>query len=100
MEVNQELGQLGRGLEQSARVLSKGGRLVVISFHSLEDRMVKHFIRDHGRGPQVPRALPVEASRLVPPAFRSAGRAIRPGREEVERNPRARSACMRAGIRQ
>ena len=100
MEVNQELHQLQRGLEQAARVLSKGGRIVVISFHSLEDRIVKRFIRDHGRGPCAPRALPVEAARLAPPAFRSTGRAIRPGREEVERNPRARSACMRGGIRQ
>jgi 16S rRNA (cytosine1402-N4)-methyltransferase len=100
MEVNQELLQLERGLEQAARVLSRGGRIVVISFHSLEDRMVKRFIREHGRGPPVPRALPVEAARLAPPAFRSTGRAIRPGREEVERNPRARSACMRGGIRQ
>lgn len=100
MEVNQELQQLERGLEQAARILSKGGRIVVISFHSLEDRMVKRFIRDHGRGPPVPRALPVEAARLPPPAFRSMGRAIRPGQEEVERNPRARSACMRGGVRQ
>ena len=100
MEVNQELGQIGLGLEQAARVLSPGGRLVVISFHSLEDRAVKHFIRDHGRGPRVPRALPIEDARLARPAFRRQGRAIRPGSVEVQRNPRARSACMRVGVKQ
>lgn len=97
MEVNQELFQLERGLEQASRLLSSGGRLVVISFHSLEDRLVKRFIRDHGRGPRVPRALPVEAACLPRPTFRSPGRAIRPGDAEVRRNPRARSARMRVG---
>ncbi len=97
MEINQELFHLERGLEQAAQILSSGGRLVVISFHSLEDRLVKRFIRDHGRGPRVPRALPLEAALLPRPTFRAPGRAIRPGDAEVRRNPRARSARMRIG---
>ena len=97
MVVNQELSELERGLEQAVRLLSSGGRLVVISFHSLEDRLAKRFIRDHGRGPRVPRALPVEAASIARPAFRRPGPAIRPGDAEVARNPRARSACLRVG---
>ena len=97
MVINQELSELERGLGQAAQVLSSGGRLVVISFHSLEDRLVKRFIRDHGRGPRVPRDLPVEAACIAGPAFRGAGRAIRPGSAEMARNPRARSACLRVG---
>lgn len=97
MVVNQELSELERGLGQTAQILSSGGRLVVVSFHSLEDRLTKRFIRDHGRGPRVPRALPVEAACIAGPAFRSLGRAIRPGNAEVARNPRARSACLRVG---
>ena len=100
MEVNQELHQLERGLEQAARLLSSGGRLVAVSFHSLEDRMVKRFIRDHGRGPSLPRGLPLEAARLPAPAFRKPGRAIRPGRDELRRNPRARSASLRVGVKE
>ena len=97
MVVNQELSELERGLEQAARLISSGGRLVVISFHSLEDRLAKRFIRDHGRGPPVPRALPVEAALIARPTFRRPGPAIRPGNAEVARNPRARSACLRVG---
>ena len=99
MVVNQELSELECGLEQAAQLLSPGGKLVVISFHSLEDRLAKRFIRDYGRGPHVPRTLPVEDALLARPAFRKPGRALRPGSVEVARNPRARSACMRIGER-
>ena len=97
MVVNQELTELEHGLEQAAQLLSSGGRLVVISFHSLEDRLTKRFIQEYGRGPRVPRALPVEDALLARPAFHRPGRAIRPDSAEVARNPRARSACMRIG---
>ena len=95
MVVNRELAELRSALEQAARLLSPGGRLVVISFHSLEDRIVKHFIRDGGGSPRVPRALPVEAAHLPPPRFLAPGRPIRPSEAEVRCNPRARSARMR-----
>ena len=97
MVVNRELSELEQGLEQAAGLLCPGGRLVVISFHSLEDRLAKRFIRDHGRGPRVPRDLPIEAASLAGPAFHRPGRAIHPGDAEVARNPRARSACLRVG---
>ena len=97
MVVNRELSELEHGLEQAARILSSGGRLVVISFHSLEDRLAKRFIREHGLGPRLPRALPVQAESLGRPAFCRPGRAIRPGVAEVTRNPRARSASLRVG---
>ena len=97
MVVNQELDQLGQGLEQAARILASGGRLAVISFHSLEDRMVKRFVRDHGLGPCMPRALPIEDASLPRPVLRSLGRPVRPGAAELRRNPRARSATLRVG---
>lgn len=92
--INDELQDLERGLKAALDVLQPGGRLVVISFHSLEDRMVKRFIRDQARGPQLPSYLPVteteEGRRL-----RALGRAQRPDAAEVAANPRARSAIMR-----
>ncbi len=97
MVVNQELSELEQGLLQAARILSSGGRLVVISFHSLEDRLTKRFLREHGRGPRVPRALPIEDELLARAAFRRPGPVIRPSETEVARNPRARSACLRVG---
>lgn len=92
IHINQELESLHAVLDQAVASLAPGGRLVVISFHSLEDRIVKHLIRDEsGRRPQ-PRGLPIEQ----PPAtLRAVGKAIKPSREETERNPRARSAVLR-----
>ncbi|MCP5153917.1 MAG: 16S rRNA (cytosine(1402)-N(4))-methyltransferase RsmH [Ectothiorhodospiraceae bacterium] len=99
IHVNGELEALERALAQSLELLRPGGRLVVISFHSLEDRIVKRFLRAQSRGPLVPRGLPITTDafqpRMVP-----LGRAQRPGAEEVARNPRARSAVLRAGERQ
>ncbi len=93
--INRELDDLRDGLSQSLRVLARGGRLVVISFHSLEDRIVKRFIRDQARGDEYPRGVPVTEDQLRP-RMRSLGKARRPGAREVAENPRARSAVLRA----
>ncbi len=91
--INRELEDLQIFLPQVLDLLRVGGRLVVISFHSLEDRIVKHFIRDHER-PVVPRGIPV-FERDIPRRMRSVGKAVRPAPAEVDDNPRARSAVMR-----
>ncbi len=96
--LNRELEELQAGLEQALRVLKPGGRLVVISFHSLEDRIVKRFIRRETRGGDFPANLPVDGS-AYRPRLVSRGRAIRPGRLEIATNPRARSAILRAAER-
>ncbi len=92
--INQELAELESGLAQALAVLRPGGRLAVIAFHSLEDRMVKRFLRDEERGfsAPVPRGLP---SPSQSPRLRRLGRAIKPGAEELEANVRARSAVLR-----
>lgn len=98
IHINDELGQLQRLLAQVVDLLEVGGRLVVISFHSLEDRMVKRFMRDQSRGEQLPRYLPVrEQQRGV--RLRLVGSSTRPSAAEVARNPRARSAVMRVAER-
>jgi 16S rRNA (cytosine1402-N4)-methyltransferase len=93
--INAELEALEAVLEQMGEVLAPGGRLVVISFHSLEDRRVKRFIRTRSRGAAIPRGLPIPEARREPPCFREVGRAVRPSQTEIEHNPRARSAIMR-----
>ncbi len=98
IHVNDELGELERALDQAVEVLAPGGRLSVISFHSLEDRMVKRFIRNHERGPELPRHLPVPASVLAP-KLKGVGKAIQPGEAEVAENPRARSAVLRVAVK-
>jgi 16S rRNA (cytosine1402-N4)-methyltransferase len=98
MQVNDELGELERALAQSLTLLSPGGVLCVISFHSLEDRLVKRFLRDRSRvDPRLARmpVVPEEAR----PVLELLGRAVRPGEAEVASNPRARSAVMRAARR-
>ena len=94
MYINDELGQIERGLDAALEVLAPGGRLAVISFHSLEDRRVKRFIERHSRPDpalaDLP-ALPVEFA----PRLRRIGREVRPQPAEIERNPRARSALLR-----
>ncbi len=100
IEVNDELGELDRGLESAEAILTPGGRLAVVSFHSLEDRKVKHFIRHRsGRAPRASRHLP--ADRPAPsPSFRAlTARPLRAQPAEIERNPRARSARLRAAER-
>ncbi|MBN2123705.1 MAG: 16S rRNA (cytosine(1402)-N(4))-methyltransferase RsmH [Deltaproteobacteria bacterium] len=97
--VNRELEILRVFLEKAPDLLEKGGRLVVLSYHSLEDRMVKQTMRDWERGCQCPPGLPVCACGKVP-LFRGIHRkGLRPGQEEVEKNPRARSAVLRAAER-
>jgi len=93
--INQELEELPLALAQAVRVLARGGRLAVISFHSLEDRIVKRFLRDQARGDSdLPPALPVPAAALKP-VLRLVGKAHFPGEDEVAVNPRARSAVLR-----
>ncbi|CAL93493.1 16S rRNA (cytosine(1402)-N(4))-methyltransferase RsmH [Azoarcus olearius] len=97
--INQELEELTTVLPDCVARLSEGGRLVVISFHSLEDRIVKRFLRDEARPPQLPSRLPVRAADLPPPRLQLVGKAQRPGEAEVAANPRARSAVMRVAER-
>ena len=93
--INQELEELSLMLPQALRVLKPGGRLAVISFHSLEDRIVKRFLRDNARPDGLPERLPVRAAQLPPPRLRVIGKPVRAGADEVRKNPRARSATLR-----
>ena len=97
--INQELEELSLILPDTVARLKPGGRLVVISFHSLEDRIVKRFMRDESRPPQLPSRLPVRAADLPKPRLALVGKAVRPGEAEVAANPRARSAVMRVAER-
>ena len=99
IHVNQELQELSVVLPQCVELLEPGGRLVVISFHSLEDRIVKRFLREHARADTLPPRLAVRARDLPQPKLRILGKARRPSEAEVERNPRARSAIMRVAER-
>jgi len=76
-----------------------GGRLVAISFHSLEDRIVKRFLRDESRPPVLPARLPLRAAELPSPRLALVGKPVRPGEAEVAVNPRARSAVLRVAER-
>ncbi len=96
--VNRELGDLEDFLQQSLRVLAPGGRLAVISFHSLEDRIVKQFIQREVKGDDFPPGLPVTWQQLKP-QLKKVGKAIEPTAAEVDRNPRARSARLRIAER-
>jgi 16S rRNA (cytosine1402-N4)-methyltransferase len=98
--VNDELGELERGLEAAERLLAPGGRLVVVAFHSLEDRRVKEFLRQRSKTASGPSRHEPPAPETAPPSFRLLHRnAIKPAAAEVERNPRARSARLRAAER-
>jgi len=99
IHVNGELDELEAGLGAAERVLRPGGRLAVVSFHSLEDRIVKHFLREaSGATARASRHMPdVPAS--AAPVFEKVARAVRPSDAEILRNPRARSATLRAAIR-
>jgi 16S rRNA (cytosine1402-N4)-methyltransferase len=96
IHINNELEELRTVLGQIRGVLAPGGRLAVISFHSLEDRIVKTFMREAGKGDEYPPGLPVTASELKP-WFRVILKAARPDQTEISRNPRARSAVLRIG---
>lgn len=94
IQVNNELGDLESVLDQALTVLAPGGRLVVISFHSLEDRVVKRFIRRQELGDPVPKGLPIRDDQLNK-RMRSLGKAIKASDAEVNANVRSRSAVMR-----
>jgi 16S rRNA (cytosine1402-N4)-methyltransferase len=92
--INQELTELQAVLPQAVEALAPGGRLVVISFHSLEDRIVKQFMRRESKGEELPLDLPVRSSE-VSVRLHLVGKAVRATEEEIRRNPRARSAVLR-----
>jgi 16S rRNA (cytosine1402-N4)-methyltransferase len=98
--VNDELGEVDRGLAAAERLLMPGGRLAVVAFHSLEDARVKSFLRHRsGRAAGGSRHLPPATAALAPSFTLLTGRPIRPGADEVARNPRARSARLRSAER-
>lgn len=92
--INQELSELEQGLAQALEALSIGGRLCVISFHSLEDRLVKQFIRQQEKGEELPHGLPIKGS-LFNARMKTIGKPIKPSLQEVNLNQRARSALLR-----
>lgn len=96
IHINQELTQLTECLTQCLGALGDGGRLAVISFHSLEDRIVKQFMRSQEQGPQLPRGVPVKAVDIKT-YFKRVGKAIKPTDEEMKENVRSRSAVLRIG---
>ena len=99
IHVNAELDELVAGLSAAETLLREGGRLAVVSFHSLEDRIVKRFLREAtGAHAGTSRHMPA-AKAGSPPAFARVSRAIRPSEAEIARNPRARSATLRAAVR-
>ena len=95
IHVNRELEELEVTLPQAAALLEPGGRLAVISFHSLEDRIVKGFIREQTTADKLPRGVPVRAADLPPAPMIAVGKPVRASEDEVRRNPRARSAVLR-----
>lgn len=98
--VNDELGEIDRGLAAAERLLAPGGRMAIVSFHSLEDRRVKQFLRDRaGRNPKGSRHLPDLAPRGEPTLRLIAAGGIEPGAAEIAANPRARSARLRVAER-
>lgn len=92
--INEELTDLEKGLAQALEVLKVNGRLAVISFHSLEDRIVKQFIKHHEKGEELPRGLPVKGNQFNA-RLKSVEKPIKPSLNEVDVNPRARSAILR-----
>jgi 16S rRNA (cytosine1402-N4)-methyltransferase len=100
IHINQELAQIQRLLDSIFEILRVGGRLLVISFHSLEDRLVKRFFKTHSTPAKLPRGLPLRDSELKAVIrLRLSGRAIKAGAEELSSNPRARSAVLRIAER-
>jgi len=92
--INKELADLEQCLEVAIEKLNPGGRLVVISFHSLEDRMVKRFFKKHSSPAPIPRGLPIQDESLLMP-FKVIGKAVKPDVDEVAENVRSRSSVMR-----
>lgn len=96
--INRELEEIEQTLPQAVQALAPGGRLAVISFHSLEDRIVKRFLRVEAKGEELPLELPVRASEIHT-RLKLVGKAVRASAAEVQRNPRARSAVLRVAER-
>jgi len=99
IEINNELDEIKQGLQQAIDCLKPSGRLVVISFHSLEDRIVKRFIRNESGRKNNPGRLPVREQDIERGVLKKMGKAIKAGKLEVQQNPRARSAVMRIAER-
>jgi 16S rRNA (cytosine1402-N4)-methyltransferase len=100
IHLNDELDELEEGLEAAEQVLAPGGRLAVVTFHSLEDRMVKRFLRERsGAVPAASRHLPEPIKVGPPPSFEAVAKPVRPGEPELKANPRARSATLRVARR-
>ena len=97
--INRELEELTHILPQCVDSLKPGGRLAVISFHSLEDRIVKRFMRDAAQGDKMPKGLPIRAEDIPQGKLKLIGKAVQAGAAELERNPRARSAVLRVAER-
>ena len=97
--INQELEELSLVLPQALRLLKTNGRLAVISFHSLEDRIVKRFVKDAAETDHLPSKLPVRQSEMAGARLKLIGKPVKPGEAEVNSNPRARSAIMRVAER-
>lgn len=96
--INSELEEVDTALKGAAEILAPQGRLSVISFHSLEDRMVKRFIRKESQGPQVPHGIPMTEAQiqaLGSANMKAIGKAIKPSKQEIELNPRSRSSVLR-----
>ena len=98
MRINAELDQLSTFLPKAVQLLAAGGRLVIISFHSLEDRLVKRFLREQARGDNYPVDIPVQAKQARP-LLKLVGKPRRPTKQEIANNPRARSAILRVAER-
>ena len=99
IHVNAELDELAEGLVAAEKLLRAGGRLAVVSFHSLEDRVVKRFLRDASNAGAAPSRHMPDLPPEFPATFAKPPRAVRPSRAETDRNPRARSAVLRAAVR-
>ena len=98
--INSELEEVERALHGALQVLAPQGRLAVISFHSLEDRIVKQFIRRQEKGPEIPHGLPLTEAQLAGNrTLRSLGKAMKPSEEEIAVNPRSRSSMLRVAQR-
>ncbi|MGL5037611.1 MAG: 16S rRNA (cytosine(1402)-N(4))-methyltransferase RsmH [Aeromonas sp.] len=98
--INSELDEIETALNGALEVLAPHGHLSVISFHSLEDRLVKHFIRKHEKGPEVPRGIPLTEAQLAGGRkLKAVGKALKPSDHEVSENSRARSSVLRVAER-
>jgi len=96
IEINEELSELEKFLDCSLQLLKPGGRMAIISFHSLEDRIVKRFLKQKARGEDFPKGLPVTQD-MIRPTLKIIGKALKASDQEVGSNPRSRSAVLRVG---